>query len=302
MNFSAIFDVVNIGLVILDSDFKVVHWNRWMQLHSELSSSEAVGMSVFDLYPHLNTTRFLRNLKSVIKLGNNVFFGHKPYKYLFPFKPVGSFSVNYDHMRQNCIMGALRNEQDSTAYVFITVQDVTAQVAHEQTLLELNITDPLTGTYNRRYLETRLSEEFSRYMRTSKPFSLIMFDIDFFKKVNDTYGHTCGDLILKATASMCLSQLREIDVIARYGGEEFCCVLVETELEGAHTVAERLRKSVMELESNFNNQIVRVTISLGVAQMQADIYSPTVLLEKADGALYEAKKTGRNRVITAPLA
>ncbi|WP_218253015.1 diguanylate cyclase [Candidatus Magnetobacterium casense] len=77
---------------------------------------------------------------------------------------------------------------------------------------------------------------------------------------------------------------------------------METELEGAHTVAERLRKSVMELESNFNNQIVRVTISLGVAQMQADIYSPTVLLEKADGALYEAKKTGRNRVITAPLA
>ncbi|KJU83342.1 response regulator/GGDEF domain-containing protein, partial [Candidatus Magnetobacterium bavaricum] len=136
-------------------------------------------------------------------------------------------------------MGPLRNEQDGTVYAFITVQDVTAQVAHEQTLLELNITDPLTGTYNRRYLETRLSEEFSRYMRTSKPFSLIMLDIDFFKRVNDTYGHTCGDIILKATSSMCLSQLREIDVIARYGGEEFCCVLVETELEGAAVVADR---------------------------------------------------------------
>ncbi|KJU81585.1 PAS/PAC sensor-containing diguanylate cyclase [Candidatus Magnetobacterium bavaricum] len=300
MNFSEIFDVVNIGLVILDSDFKVVYWNRWMQLHSELSASEIVGMSIFDFYPHLNTARFLRSLKAVIKLGNNVFFTQRPHKYLFPFKPVGSFSVNFDHMRQNCIMGPLRNEQEGKVYAFITVQDVTAQVAHEQTLLELNITDPLTGTYNRRYLETRLSEEFSRYMRTSKPFSLIMLDIDFFKKVNDTYGHTCGDIILKATASMCLSQLREIDVIARYGGEEFCCVMVETELDGATVVAERLRQSVMELENNFNNQVVKVTISLGVAQMQEDIYSPVVLLEKADNALYEAKRTGRNRVVTTP--
>ncbi len=297
MNFSDIFDVVNIGIVILDNEFKVVHWNRWMQLHSEISAGEITGNTIFDFYPHLKTTRFLRSFKSVMKLNNNVFFTQKPHKYLFPFKPVGSYSVNFDYMRQNCIMGVLRSDKDDSKYVFITVQDVTAQVAYEQTLLELNITDGLTGIYNRRYLENRLNEEFSRYMRNYKPFCLIMLDIDFFKKVNDTYGHTCGDFILRTVASVCLSQLREIDIIARYGGEEFCCILVDTEIEGGVIVAERLRKAVMEHENRFNNQVIGVTISLGVAQMQKGFESPLPLLEKADKALYEAKKSGRNVVI-----
>ncbi len=299
MIFSQIFDMVDIGLVVLDRDLKVQHWNRWMQLHSGISAERIIDTSLFDHFPHLNTSKFLRNCKSVLHFGNFSFLSQKLHHYLFPFKPVSSYTSTFEFMQQNCTIGPLRDDNKSIEHIYISVQDVTAIAAYEKKLTEMNLKDGLTGIYNRRFLETKLVDEFERYRRYKRPLTLILFDIDFFKKVNDTYGHQCGDHVLKVLSSYVDSSIRKIDTVARYGGEEFCLILPETNLESSLIVAERLRENVAQKEITFMDSSISITISMGVAEAFEGIDSPEELLKRADEALYEAKRSGRNRVVTA---
>jgi len=176
---------------------------------------------------------------------------------------------------------------------------VTELAAYEHRLLEMNMRDGLTGVYNRRFLEKRLEEECARHARYGRGFSVIMFDIDFFKNVNDTYGHLCGDLILKNISGTIASLIRKTDFLARYGGEEFCCLLPETVLASAALLAERFRTTIAEMKHVYQGMEINVTVSLGVAEMNAGLPSFEALLKKADGALYEAKRAGRNRVVVS---
>jgi len=292
-----IFNTVNIGLVILDRDLRVQHWNRWMALHSGITSEEILGSSIFNFFPDLNNPRFLRNCQSVLAFGNLSFFSQKLHRYLFPFKPESFVDSKLQFMQQSCTMGPLRDHDNCIKSIFITIQDVTDMVIYEQKLLEMNLRDGLTGIYNRRFLEIRLKEEFERHKRYARNLSLIMFDIDFFKNVNDTYGHLCGDFILQSIASRVASLIREEDCLARYGGEEFCCILPETGINGAVIIAERIRNIISEAENNFHNVSLIVTVSLGVAETGQSIDTQEKLIKSADRALYEAKKTGRNRVV-----
>jgi diguanylate cyclase (GGDEF)-like protein len=290
--------MINIGLVVLDKDLKVQYWNRWMVLHSGIDSDKIIGSSLFDFSPQLDNPKFLRSSKSVFKLGNFCFFPQKLYNYLFPFKMVTSLDSNFDFMQQSCTMGPLRDEKNSVESIFISVQDVSEVVAYEHKLMEMNVTDGLTKAYNRRFLDSQLKKELERYRRYSRPFSLIMFDLDFFKKVNDTYGHQCGDTVLKSISSDVKSSIRDIDFLARYGGEEFCCLLPDTNLKSALILAERLRKNISNLEISCQDVSIKVTISLGVVEVLKGIDRPDMLLKKADEALYKAKKGGRNKVVS----
>jgi diguanylate cyclase len=193
-------------------------------------------------------------------------------------------------------MGPLRSEDNSISGLFLIVQDVTELATYEQKLVEMNTKDALTGIFNRRFMESRLKEECERQRRYSRPLSLIMMDIDFFKKVNDTYGHQAGDLILKSVAAKAAAVIRKTDFIARYGGEEFCCLLPETTADAAETVAEHIRIHIEELENSFENNSIKVTISLGISGFITED-TPETLLKRADDALYQAKHTGRNRYI-----
>lgn len=292
-----IFDTVNFGLVVLDRDIKIKYWNRWMAMHSGIPSDQIIDEPLFDFFPHLSTPSFNKNCKAVLSFGNFSFFSQKLHRFLFPFKPDGSFGYRFDLMQQSCTMGPLRSEDNSISGIFLIVQDVTELATYEQKLVEMNTKDALTGIYNRRYLETRLKEECDRQQRYSRPLSLIMIDIDFFKKVNDNHGHQCGDLILQSVAAKAASVIRKTDFIARYGGEEFCCLLPETDGEAAETVAESLRSQVEEMENRFNDSTtVKVTISLGISGFAAED-SPDSFLKRADDALYQAKHSGRNRFV-----
>ena len=124
-----------------------------------------------------------------------------------------------------------------------------------------------------------------------------MLDIDFLKKVNDTHGHQCGDFIIKSVSSQIASIIRKTDILARYGGEEFCCMLPETNLNHALDLGERFREVVANQNHNYRDVSINITISLGVAELQENDPSPDFLLKKADDALYEAKKTGRNKIV-----
>ncbi|SNB47668.1 diguanylate cyclase [Geobacter sp. DSM 9736] len=164
-------------------------------------------------------------------------------------------------------------------------------------LKELSNTDPLTRLYNRRYLMEALEREFQRSSRKQGPLSLVLLDIDHFKKINDTYGHQEGDVVLAAVAEMAQAGLRRYDIAARYGGEEFILLLPETPLQEAIAVADRLRESIQEMEFPPPLENLTVTISLGVSTYPSQrIDCIDSLIRQADEALYRAKQNGRNRM------
>lgn len=171
-------------------------------------------------------------------------------------------------------------------------------LGQNQELERLATTDPLTGVYNRRYFMDYATKEFLRSLRYSHTFSVIQMDIDHFKKINDTYGHSIGDEVLKAFTANCLEVLRDCDVLGRMGGEEFSIILPETALSGALIVAERFRQANAELKVYVDDRIVHFTVSIGVTHLRQDDAGLEAVLRRADEALYLAKNGGRNKVVS----
>ncbi len=168
---------------------------------------------------------------------------------------------------------------------------------------ELAVTDALTGVFNRRGLMQLGEREVERALRFNHSLAIIMLDIDFFKQVNDTYGHPMGDRVLHAIATNCVAQVRSLDIVARYGGEEFIILLPESDLPNAFQVAERLRQTMEKIsiplpaDTYAPGQTVQVTVSLGVAKLTPETTNLLELMAQVDQALYAAKQTGRNRVV-----
>jgi len=170
----------------------------------------------------------------------------------------------------------------------------------------LSRTDSLTGCYNRGHLNELLPREINRALRYKHPLALAMCDIDHFKEVNDTYGHQCGDEVLKILVQSITDLIRaDTDWLARYGGEEFMLVLPETNLDNAHGLAERLRKHIAQKTIETEEDKVSITASFGVTAFDVSTKSssitPEALINAADKYLYEAKKQGRNKVVKGPI-
>lgn len=168
-------------------------------------------------------------------------------------------------------------------------------------LREQAIRDPLTGLYNRRYLDETMEREVARAQRDDLPIAVLMLDIDHFKKVNDAYGHEAGDLFLKSLAGILLRESRRSDIACRYGGEEFCVIMVGAPLPIARQRAESWRKHFSEFSLDYKHHALRATLSIGIAIYPEHGSSAPDVLRAADQALYAAKQAGRNRVEAAPL-
>lgn len=187
--------------------------------------------------------------------------------------------------------------QISSQLIFkFALQDNTENIFHKE-LYKMAVVDPVTNIYNKRFFLERLNEEFSHAKRTKVPISLMMIDIDLFKKVNDTHGHLAGDMILQKLAAIMKQMVRNEDIIARYGGEEFIAMLRNTGKAGALILAERIREKIAAQAFEFEGKKIAVTISLGIASLGegADITTYEDLIKDADEKLYRSKHNGRNQ-------
>jgi diguanylate cyclase (GGDEF)-like protein len=207
------------------------------------------------------------------------------------------------------VFGILNAESQQVGYFLdqdqkiLTILAIQAALAIENFQLhskteELTILDELTQAYNFRYFKNKLDEEFKRAKRYNQPLSLIMMDIDWFKRCNDTYGHRFGNVVLKELVKTCDKCVRDVDVVCRYGGEEFVVILPQTNKDDAKIIAERIRQSFGQLLVEMDKIKTRNTVSLGVATCPEDADEPEQLIEKVDQALYQAKGQGKNRVCT----
>lgn len=206
----------------------------------------------------------------------------------------GTF-VNNEKISEQDIENGDRIQLGSTTVLKFVLQDE-IESAFQKELYESATKDVLTNLFSKRYFLEHLDVEFNFHARIKKPLSLVIADIDHFKKINDTYGHLAGDQVLKELGRILVNVLRKGDVAGRYGGEEMVFLLRETPLLGARTFAERLRELISGHSFIYDGKKIPVTISLGAATVtQGNYKNPMELIKKADEYLYKAKKTGRNR-------
>ena len=301
-------DGIDVGLIVLNKDFKIQVWNRFMSAHSGLESTVVNDSNLFDVFDDLDEEWFTHKVNSVFMLNNQAFTIHEQRPYLFKFKNNRPITGNAEFMYQNATLIPLTNARGDVDHVGIAIYDVSDDAVNKTALhsaiaelTRLSRTDKLTDLYNRGYWEDCLAKEYGRYQRTRQISSLLMFDIDHFKQINDTYGHQAGDEVIRSVSGLLKESVRGTDIIGRYGGEEFGCILIDTDSGGAEVFAERLRQAVEECTVSYQQAEIQFTISLGIAELIKPMRSHNEWLEASDMALYSAKQAGRNNVKVAAI-
>lgn len=295
---------IDVGLIILDEEFQVQLWNSFMQNHSAKGPEDVLGKNIFEAFPELPEPWFRQKVQSVFVLHNSAFTTWEQRPYLFKFKNYRPITGLADFMYQNSTIIPLKDTRGKVEHICLIVYDVTEVAINRIQIQEANLqlreisrTDGLTGLLNRKTWEIDAEQEFKRFKRHVHPCSLIMFDIDHFKNINDSYGHPAGDEVIRQTAAAVLESIRDIDIAGRYGGEEFTIVLSDTDETGAMVVAERIREKIQGLTVHYEDFAIQFTVSLGVARLTETMANRTVWIDSADKALYQAKKGGRNNSV-----
>lgn len=278
------FDHIYDGIVLTDFEGKVIDWNPAAERMFGYSKKEMLG----------KTTALIHRPEEAAALSDTIMKETKA-------KGIWIGEINFvrkDGTEGVCetIVVPLLDEDGRPVSTIGVNHDISERKLMEEELRQLATTDSLTGANNRYCFLERAQEEFSRAIRYERKLSVLMIDIDMFKRVNDTYGHQFGDRILKTLVKESLKILRQTDIFGRIGGEEFSAMLVETDMKMALNVAERLRKHVEKLKVKNEHEKVSFTISIGATCVEKGDTLFEEVFNRADKALYEAKNKGRNRV------
>lgn len=294
---------VDVGIFVVNREMKIILWNNFMANYSGHSTDTVVGKNLFECFPELPKAWLAKKIQSVFILKNFAFTSWEQRPYLFRFPHNRPITGCADFMYQNCTFMPVKDETGEVDSVCITLFDATDTGVSQtelknamERLSESSNRDGLTGIYNRRYLEQHLATEFDRSRRYGSHFSFMLFDLDHFKKVNDTYGHLAGDTVLCTVSQRINSLLRTVDVLGRYGGEEFGVILPSTNLEGAVVLAEKLKEIVAQAPVIYKETAIPLTVSIGVTEFTAETPNYEHLIHCSDLALYYSKENGRNRV------
>lgn len=294
---------IDVGLIVIDEDFTIKVWNDFMTNHSGVRGEHVIGSSLFDKFNDLPEDWLINKTKSVFMLNNKAFTTWEQRPYLFKFKSYRPITGSADFMYQNITFLPLSSATGIVDHLGIIIYDVTDVAVGKMQVEEVNNqlkklsrTDGLTQLNNRSFWEESLNNEFNRAIRTKEKVSLIMFDIDHFKNVNDTYGHQAGDEVIRQTAKCLLETVRGTDIAGRYGGEEFGVILIDTPAKDGFIIAERLRERIEALVVKFEDLEIKFTISIGLADFNDSFDDHVAWLGASDKALYYCKDNGRNQV------
>jgi diguanylate cyclase len=296
---------IDVGLVVLDTNYEVQLWNSFMENHSGVSSITAKNKSLFSVFPDLNAEWLQKKLDNVVALRTPIFISWEQRPFLFSFKSYRPITGIAEKMFQNVTIRPLSHVDGSIKYVCMVIYDVTdvatnkaALSAANRKLHVMSTSDALTGLKNRSSLDKALDMAFRSFRAfPTSEHSLVMIDIDFFKKVNDQYGHQTGDLVLKEVANTLTKSSRKGDFVGRFGGEEFAILLPNCSEDNAFIYCEKLRKQIEALTISSPKGDIKITMSLGVSQLSEDDSTIATWLSKADDALYQAKEKGRNQTL-----
>ncbi len=293
---------IDVGLVVLDRDYNIQLWNGFMESHSGLSPQKTRGENLFELFSEIPQDWFMKKAEPVFQLKTRTFTIWEQRPYLFRFKNYRPITGRASVMYQNTSIIPLESIDRSVNHICVIIYDVTdtavsqadAESARES-LSERNRTDLLTGLNNRNFWLSEMEREFNRCQRSVLPSSLVLFDIDGFRRINLNHGHQTGDQLLRSIADSLQQMLRQTDIICRYSGEMFAALLVDTDEEEAAVFAERIRVMVTNLQDSHLPTDSPVSVSLGIARFQNDFPLPQDWLQAADKALYHAKQSGGNQ-------
>ena len=294
---------IDVGVVVLDCNYAVHVWNTFMENRSGVMPRDAVGKTFFELFPEVDKEWFSKKVGSVVTLGTPAFTIWEQRPYLVRFKNYQPITGQEEFMYQNTTILPLRSTNSEVKHICVVIYDVTGVATNRRQLQATNLqlqklssTDRLTGLYNRGHWEEALKIEYSRHARYGHPTTLLMFDIDHFKQVNDTHGHQAGDRVIQVVAELVRAHVRDADVAGRYGGEEYAVLCPDTDKLGGQVLAERLRQAVEATPVIYEGKTIQFTISVGVADLAEPAHGHQQLIERADQALYTSKRSGRNRV------
>ncbi|VAW70744.1 diguanylate cyclase (GGDEF domain) with PAS/PAC sensor [hydrothermal vent metagenome] len=293
---------IDVGLIVLDSDYRVMVWNSFMENHSGVSPAIIKDKILFDIFPSIPQKWFRRKAESVFLLQSSTFTVWEQRPYLFQFKNYRPITGAADYMYQNITILPLSSADNEVRQIGVLIYDVTDIAVNKlklekanNKLAQLSKTDHLTQLNNRGAWEGYLEREYNRSKRSRHNCSVVMFDIDHFKKVNDTYGHQAGDEVIRRTAALLKDTMRNTDIAGRYGGEEFGVILVDTTAKDALVFTERLRQRIEAEVVEYDEFKIKYTISLGVSELAESCESYQSWLEQSDKALYVCKESGRNQ-------
>ncbi len=296
-----IVDHTHVGIFAINRKREIMLWNQFMEIHSGRKTEDMIGKNLFSEFPELPQKWLDRKIENIYILKNFSFTSWEQRPYLFKFNHNRPMTGGTDYMRQDCTLMPMKSKDGEVEYVCFTLFDATdtsiyQQQLHETTekLREISNRDSLTKLFNRRYIEETLSTEFDHAHRYGNKLSIILMDIDFFKKVNDNYGHLAGDEVLRIVSQHLNKGLRGTDILGRYGGEEFIVVLPETDIKGATVLAERLRRAVEADPITTEGKTLAISISLGVTELHKKTTGYEQLIAEADLGLYQSKDNGRN--------
>ena len=273
------------GLLMTDEDGLIKSANQEIERISGYKSSELKNQSFSSLIISSQSQQLLAAFKSVTNGSEQIYAGKA-----FEAKckkqngDLQAIEISFNMIREN-----------ESQINIIQITDISKRVLLQQQLYTKSITDPLTGMYNRRYFDERLTQEFNRATRYRRPFSIVIMDIDGFKQANDQHGHSFGDELLVKSTAIFKQVLRQEDTAYRYGGDEFAMLLPETSKEGALEVAERLREN-FAIENNIKEKRIKLSLSIGIACSPNDGSTQKSLIGAADSRMYHSKSKGGNMI------
>lgn len=291
------------GIIILNTELKLRFVNQFICRHSGKTEQALVGQGFFSMFPEVPTEWFARKAHAVLTTEQPEYIGWRQRLYLLKFPhPDNAARDEPSYMAQNCTLMPVSHPVTGERYLGVWIQNANEQATYhaqllmaEQQLALHKRLDSLTGLLDRQYWQQQLSLEIARAERYERPITILLFDIDRFKALNDQLGHLQGDRVLRTLANAITSLLRENDLLARCAGAAFALALPDTALDGAVEVANRLKRKLSAMSLLEQYPAAKITISIGLSAYQTGL-PVSEWIQRAEDAVYQAKRAGKNQI------